>query len=333
MKRGIQLIGLVALCILCMAPFVPNTFTEHNPGQFPTILPVPANTDNAKIVLHVDGKGDILQSSDVVYSNGVWLGPLSQVWTNDTSIPVIYPLSLYDPNIAASVSFGSENIMALAWYTNTPMNFRMRSVTDIGNSVYSDILLQNESGISGSTTTLGLSANGWISNAGITLNANNDTNGVNEAIITMTSGGAAPDVFVGSEPNVNPFSYGSSFVVDTNGIVTSDGLIDNGEFSSSTNTFSGATNTVNMLIYRQSYQTVTPCQFSGYINSHSDKGSEVQLSIYNNSSSNITVTYGQGVTDRDFNSQVTITNGNKGIFWLQVDPSLKKGTNIVFNQF
>ena len=110
-------------------------------------------------------------------------------------------------------------------------------------------------------------------------------------------------------------------------------ILTNGFFSK-TNTWPGPTNPLDMSIYRQQYSTLVPVKITGLINYSNDLGSEVLLSIQNNALTNIQMTYAAGIIDRDHVTQQTITNGTKGVFWIQFDPSVpNQGSNAVFNDF
>ena len=110
-------------------------------------------------------------------------------------------------------------------------------------------------------------------------------------------------------------------------------IITNGIFSA-TNTWAGPTNTVNMSVYEQNYVTVTPCNFSGFINYSNSLASQVFLQIANNASTNITVTWPAALVMNvagALGSSATITNGTVGCFWLHYTPQGPR-TNGVFQQ-
>jgi hypothetical protein len=180
----------------------------------------------------------------------------------------------------------------------------------------------------GHTNMVTVSGGGVITNNGVV-----DTSGSVGSVVAYGAGGRLVSTNISTLVSNVTLSTINATTINVKGNAQVNFLVVTNGIFMGTNLWSGASNVVDVSIGGQAYQTVTPVQFNGYINSSNSLSAQTQLSIYNNASTNVTITYGQGVTDRDFNSQVTLTNGNKGIWWIQVDPSLKKGTNIVFNQF
>lgn len=109
-------------------------------------------------------------------------------------------------------------------------------------------------------------------------------------------------------------------------------VLTNGFFAA-TNVWGGPSNTVDISIYDQEYGTLTPVNFSGIINSSNSLGGEVKMTIGNTSSSNITVTAAAGFVFASGDTSETITNGHRGIFWINQDPALGGQTNVVFQHF
>ncbi len=109
-------------------------------------------------------------------------------------------------------------------------------------------------------------------------------------------------------------------------------IITNGFFAQ-TNLWSGPSNNVDVSIYDQEYSTVTPVQFNGIINSSNSLGGEVKMTIKNASSSNITLYAVAGFVFANGDTTETITNGHRGICWVNHDPALGGQTNLVFQSF
>ena len=109
-------------------------------------------------------------------------------------------------------------------------------------------------------------------------------------------------------------------------------ILTNGFFAA-TNVWAGASNNVDISIYDQEYASLTPCQFNGIINSSNNLGGEVKMTISDISSSNITVTAAAGFVFASGDTSETITNGHRGIFWINHDPALGGQTNVVFQHF
>jgi hypothetical protein len=121
--------------------------------------------------------------------------------------------------------------------------------------------------------------------------------------------------------------------VSVSGKATFNQLIFTNGFFAKTNSWSGPTNTVDVSIYAQSYTTVTPINFSGLINRSNNLQSEVKMTVNNASSSNITATAVAGCVFANGDTSETITNGHRGIFWINYDPALGGQTNLVFQHF
>ena len=119
------------------------------------------------------------------------------------------------------------------------------------------------------------------------------------------------------------------------GKVTINQLILTNGFFAQTNVWGGPSNNVDVSIYDQEYASLTPCQFNGIINNSNYLGGEVKMTIGNISSSNITVTFKDaGFKDSaGLPTSETITNGHRGIFWINQDPALGGQTNVVFQHF
>lgn len=99
-----------------------------------------------------------------------------------------------------------------------------------------------------------------------------------------------------------------------------------------TNSWSGPTNDIDISgPYDLNYTTTTPVAITGFTNKPSDTTSEILLSIYNASGSNIDMTFPAGLVDGNWASSQTITNGTVGCFWLRYTPVWPR-TNCVFRQ-
>ncbi len=219
MKRLLPFLLLLVLTMPCPAPIKDNGMTTNNPPQFQSILPAPGNTDQGKMVLHVDGKGDILQSASVVYSNGIFL--LGEVTINN--------------------------------------------LTNVSTIIVTNITVNQDIHVTGKAT-------------------------FNQIILT------------------------------------------NGFFAQ-TNVWGGPSNNVDISIYDQEYGSFTACQFSGIINSSNTLGGEVKLTIANLAGTNFAVTLAAGIVQAGGATSATITNGHRGVFWINHDPGLGGATNLVFQHF
>jgi len=125
----------------------------------------------------------------------------------------------------------------------------------------------------------------------------------------------------------------NSTTINVNGKAQFNQIVITNGFFAQTNLWSGPTNTVDVSIYDQEYQTVTPVQFGGIINSSNSFGGEVKMTIKNAAASNITATAVNGFIFANGDTSETITNGHRGVFWINHDPALGGQTNIVFQHF
>lgn len=97
-----------------------------------------------------------------------------------------------------------------------------------------------------------------------------------------------------------------------------------------TNVWSGPTNDINISgPYDLNYTTMTPVAITGFTNLPTQTTSEVLLSIYNASGSNIDMTFPAGLVDGNWLSSQTISNNAVGCFWLRYTPVFPR-TNVVF---
>lgn len=153
----------------------------------------------------------------------------------------------------------------------------------------------------------------------VTVNSNltvNNTETINNSIVTNSY-------------NISNFSQ----TISVSGKATLNQIILTNGFFAKTNLWAGPTNTVDLSIYDQGYQTVTPVSFTGFINYSNNLGCDVKFKIYNAAATNITVYEPAGLVDRDHVSSQVVTNGTVGIFWFGYSPDLGGHTNCVFNDF
>lgn len=316
MARGIKHLWVLVLFLgicHCPAPLKDNTFTTNSPGKFPKITP--STTANSKIVGTIDNDGTVYSSDALVFNhsggtaNIIMLG--TSVTTDTTNgILILDPteggaqilMKAGDISLTITNGSGVTAMDAAAYVTGAGKNvFYLVSGLD-GN--YGDTMGFDPSGdaLIAAPIFLGTTFSNVIASASILAAIHN----AHTNLVTV---------------------YGS-------GIMAVGGLIvTNGDWSA-TNVWSGATNSVDMSINDQYFTTLTPCQISGIFNKSNSLSSQVTLTILNNSSTNITVTYGSaGFVDRDHTTSQVITNATVGIFWIKHTPALGGHTNVVFNDF
>ncbi|MCX6924522.1 MAG: hypothetical protein NT154_15100 [Verrucomicrobia bacterium] len=101
-----------------------------------------------------------------------------------------------------------------------------------------------------------------------------------------------------------------------------------------TNAWNGPTNCINIngqyeTKYDLNFTTMTPVAITGYTNKPTTNTAEVMLSVYNASSTNVTMTYPPGLVDGNWLLSQVISNGAVGVFWLRYTPVFPR-SNVVF---
>lgn len=97
---------------------------------------------------------------------------------------------------------------------------------------------------------------------------------------------------------------------------------------SSTNAWSGPTNTVDMNIEDQYYSSPTACQITGIINKGVWQKQNVILTLYNSSATNWNLTVPSTMCTVDGTKSITCTNGQERLLWLRYHPGTGR-TNLV----